>query len=90
MHLSLTCAERRTSPPSLSSLKLHARVSQNVTPCSDPLDRDLFVQDMLRRGINAQGDDDEAAQFPVNLSALPVGMLLEVFVQQENVRREIK
>ena len=48
------------------------------------------VQDMLRRGIYAQGDDDEAAQFPVRLSAVPVGMLLEVFVQQENVRREIK
>ena len=45
---------------------------------------------MLRRGINAQGDDDQAAQVPVNLNAVPVGMLFEVFVQQENVRREIK
>jgi hypothetical protein len=53
-------------------------------------DDDEGVQDMLRRGINAQGDDDQAAHVPVNLSAVPVGMPIQVFVQQENVRREIK
>jgi hypothetical protein len=48
------------------------------------------LQAMLRRGINAQADDDQAAQVPVNLNEIPLGMSLNTFAQQENVRREIK
>ena len=48
------------------------------------------LQAMLRRGINAQADDDQAAQVPVNLNEIPIGMSLNTFAQQENVRREIK
>jgi|LauGreDrversion4_2_1035121.scaffolds.fasta_scaffold1051252_2 hypothetical protein len=48
------------------------------------------LQAMLRRGINAQADEDQAAQVPVNLNEIPLGMSLNTFAQQENVRREIK
>ncbi len=53
-------------------------------------DDDDGIQAMLRRGINAQADDDQAAQVPVNLSAVPEGMPVQTFIQQENVKREIK
>jgi hypothetical protein len=48
------------------------------------------VAAMLRRGINAQADDDQAAQVPVNLNAVPVGMAVTMFAQQENVKREVR
>lgn len=48
------------------------------------------VAAMLRRGINAQADDDQAAHVPVNLNAVPVGMPVTMFAQQENVRREVR
>ncbi len=53
-------------------------------------DDDEGLQAMLRRGINAQADDDQAAQVPVNLNEIPLGMNLTTFAQQENVRREIR
>ncbi len=53
-------------------------------------DDDEGLQAMLRRGINAQADDDQAAQVPVNLNEIPLGMTLTTFAQQENVRREIR
>jgi hypothetical protein len=53
-------------------------------------DDDEGLQAMLRRGINAQADDDQAAQVPVNLNEIPLGMSLNTFAQQENVRREIR
>jgi hypothetical protein len=53
-------------------------------------DDDEGLQAMLRRGINAQADDDQAAQVPVNLNEIPMGMSLNTFAQQENVRREIR
>jgi hypothetical protein len=53
-------------------------------------DDDDNLRAMLRRGVNAQADDDQAAQVPVNLNEIPIGMTLHTFAQQENVRREIR